>query len=353
MKNKEREGKDMPKVSIVIPVYNMQKYLDKCMQSILAQTLTDIEILLVDDGSTDKSPMLCDEYAKKDQRVRVIHKPNGGLTSAWKCGSKEASGDYIGYVDGDDYIEKDMYERLYERAASTDADIVCCGLTHLYEEDSSRRWTEQMELGTDSLKKEDLKTVLYPTLINDGSFMGRRLQPNRVTKIVKAGLVKKNLDQCSDEVSIGEDYQFSLCMFLDAGRVEIIRDYFPYCYYMNGASMTMRHDKKYPDKIRIMRENLCRISDEKGIYDLKPQIWNDYVCLLVLHVKSIVYKQKQVPYCDIRKEMQGVLLQEDVREGLRLCHMPKLSMAEKLFLFFMKHRMYFAIWFVVRLYFRN
>ncbi|MBE5881087.1 MAG: glycosyltransferase family 2 protein [Lachnospiraceae bacterium] len=342
----------MPKVSIVIPVYNMQKYLDQCLQSIFAQTLSDIEIVLVDDGSSDDSPQLCDAYAEKDGRVRVIHKENGGLTSAWKRGSLEATGDYIGYVDSDDYIEKDMYERLYERAAATDADIVCCGLTHLYEDDAQRRWTEQMEFDTDSLQKEQLSQMLYPNLINDGSFMGRHLQPNRVTKLVKSTLVKKNLDMCADEVSIGEDYQFSLCMFLDAQRVEIIRDYFPYYYYMNNASMTMRHDKTYPDKIRIMRENLCRISDAKNVYDLKSQIWNDYVCLLVLHVKGIVFKQKDVPYRMLRQEMKQVLSQPDVKKALEIYRMPRLSMAEKLFLFFMKHHMYAAIWLVVRLYFK-
>lgn len=343
----------MPKVSVVIPVYNMQKYLDKCMQSVLSQTLSDIEILLVDDGSSDDSPRLCDDYAGADARVRVIHKENGGLTSAWKRGSLEAAGEYIGYVDSDDYIEPDMYERMYDRAVRTDADIVCCGLTHLYEDDPERRWTEQMELATDSLKKDDLSHLIYPTLINDGSFLGRCLQPNRVTKLVRSSLVKKNLDMCADEVSIGEDYQFSLCMFLDAGRVEIIRDYFPYYYYMNSASMTMRHDRDYPEKIRIMRRNLCRISDEKKVYDLKPQIWNDYVSLLVLHTKGIVYKQKSLPYRELKKEMKQVLEQPDVREALSLYHMPKLTLAEKMFLFFMKHHMYYAIWLAVRAYFRN
>ena len=150
----------MAKVSIVIPVYNMQKYLDKCMESVLAQTLRDIEIVLVDDGSHDDSPKMCDAYAQKDPRVKVVHKENGGLTSAWKRGSLEATGDYIGYVDSDDYIENDMYERMYERAAATDADIVCCGLTHLYENDAERRWTEQMDFGTDSLRKEELAKML-------------------------------------------------------------------------------------------------------------------------------------------------------------------------------------------------
>lgn len=341
----------MPKVSIVIPVYNMQKYLARCMESVLAQSLADIEIVLVDDGSSDESPAMCDTYAEKDARVKVIHKENGGLTSAWKCGSLASNGDYIGYVDSDDYIEKEMYERMYERAATTDADIVCCGLTHVYEDDPERSWTEQMEFATDSLKKEELSDLVYPTLINDGSFFGRHLQPNRVTKLVKADLVKRNLELCADEVSIGEDYQFSLCMFLDAERVEIIRDYFPYYYYMNGASMTMRHDKAYPDKICIMRENLCRISDAKKIYDLKSQIINDYVSLLVLHTKSIVYKQKETSYRKLKEEMREVLSREDVREALCTYDMPKLTLAERIFLFLMKQHMYFAIWLIVRLYF--
>lgn len=162
----------MPKVSIVVPVYNMQKYLAACIKSLKAQTLSDIEIILVDDGSSDNSPALCDAYAQENPMIRVVHKPNGGLTSAWKRGSEEATGDYIGYVDADDYILPDMYERMYTRACETGADIVCCGLTHLYEDDPSRKWTEQMEFRTDSLERETLANEIYPTLINDGSFMG-------------------------------------------------------------------------------------------------------------------------------------------------------------------------------------
>ena len=106
----------MPKVSIVIPVYNMEKYLARCMDSIFAQTLTDWEVILVDDGGSDASVSMCDDYADRDKRVKVLHKQNGGLTSAWKAGSLMAEGEYIGYVDSDDYIEPDMYERLYQEA---------------------------------------------------------------------------------------------------------------------------------------------------------------------------------------------------------------------------------------------
>ncbi|MBO6016231.1 MAG: glycosyltransferase, partial [Lachnospiraceae bacterium] len=340
----------MPKVSVVIPVYNMEKYLERCMESVLGQTLADIEILLVDDGGSDASVEMCDEYAKKDPRVRVLHKPNGGLTSAWKAGSEMALGEYIGYVDSDDYIMPDMYERLYEEASAHDADIACCGLRHVYEQGEREEWTEQMEFSRNVFTPSQLIDEMFPILINDGSFFGRRLQPNRVTKLVRRTLVQKNLSLCADRVSIGEDYQFSLCMFLDAAKVVVVRDFFPYIYFMNDSSMTMKYDVTYMDKIRIMKENLSRISDQKGIYDLKPQIINDFLCLTVLYVKGGIYKKKKAPYREHRSDMKRVRERADVEEALRCHTMDRLTPAEKLFLFLLKKRMYLAIFLAVRMY---
>lgn len=342
----------MPKVSIVIPVYNMEKYLSRCMESVLAQTLSDIEIILVDDGGTDRSVQMCDDYAGKDARVKVLHKPNGGLTSAWKAGSSLATGDYIGYVDSDDFIAPNMYEVLYARAVSEDADIVCCGLRHVYESGNHKEWTEQMMFPRDVFTVEELKEEMFPVLINDGSFMGRHLMPNRVTKLVRAELVKANLQNCDDAVSIGEDFQFSLCMFLDAKKVVIVKDFFPYYYWMNDGSMTMQYDSGYMKKIQIMRENLLRISKKKGGYDFSGQIDNDYVCLTVLNVKGCVYKQKGAPYRKLRQDMASVCEEPVTKEILAKANMGRLSVAEKLFLFFMKNRLYFLIYLAVRIYFR-
>ena len=342
----------MPKVSIVIPVYNMEKYLARCMDSIFAQTLTDWEAILVDDGGSDASVSMCDDYAKMDERVKVLHKPNGGLTSAWKAGSLMAQGEYIGYVDSDDYIAADMYERLYQEAVKEDADFACCGLKHVYEQKDHEEWDEQMEFSRTVFTPGELVEEMFPVLINDGRFFGRHLQPNRVTKLVKRELVQKNLPLCDDKVSIGEDYQFSLCMFLDAKKVVVVKDFFPYIYYMNNASMTMQYDDKYMDKIQIMSENLSRISDEKGIYDLKPQILNDFLCLTVLHIKGGIYKKKSAPYKEHRRDMAGVREREDVKKALYGHTMDKLTLAEKLFLFLLKHRMYFCIYMAVKIYFK-
>ena len=117
----------MPKVSIIVPVYNVEKYLDRCMSSLLNQTLKDIEIIMVDDESPDNCPQLCDEYARKDERVKVIHKKNGGLGLARNSGLEIATGEYVAFVDSDDFVDINMYQELYSTADSYDSDIVYCG----------------------------------------------------------------------------------------------------------------------------------------------------------------------------------------------------------------------------------
>lgn len=117
-----------PKVSIIVPVYKVEKYLNRCVDSILAQTFTDFECILVDDGSPDGCPAICDEYAKKDNRIKVIHQENKGVSAARNAGLDAALGEWIGFVDSDDWIEKDMYQILYEDAVESKSDVVVCGL---------------------------------------------------------------------------------------------------------------------------------------------------------------------------------------------------------------------------------
>lgn len=118
---------DQPKISIIVPVYKVEPYLRKCLDSIIAQTYTNLEIILVNDGSPDNCGAICDEYAAKDTRIIVIHKENGGVSSARNMGLDVATGEYIGYVDSDDWIEPDMYEYLLGLAKTHDADVAQCG----------------------------------------------------------------------------------------------------------------------------------------------------------------------------------------------------------------------------------
>ena len=127
------------KVSIIVPVYKVEPYLDKCVSSIVNQTYTNLEIILVDDGSPDNCSAKCDVWAKKDSRIRVIHKPNGGLSDARNAGMAVATGELMAFVDSDDWIAPDMYEYLYRRLAEDNSDIAACGVQMMWEDKTPSR----------------------------------------------------------------------------------------------------------------------------------------------------------------------------------------------------------------------
>lgn len=128
-----------PKISIVVPVYNVERFLVDCIESIRKQTLRDFELILVNDGSTDQSGDICDQYAKKDERIIVIHKENGGQSSARNRGIDEAKGEFIGFIDSDDWIQEDMYEQLYIKAKEEEAEIAACNIIE-FQKDNSKRY---------------------------------------------------------------------------------------------------------------------------------------------------------------------------------------------------------------------
>ena len=151
-------------ISVIVPVYNVEPYLRKCLESVLNQTYRDLEILIIDDGSTDNSGQICDEY-KKDERVRVLHTENRGLSAARNLGLDEANGDWIGFVDSDDWIEPDMYEVLLRKAEETGADVVECGCYIDYattsdEHPAIQRMVSNIE-AVEALIKNEVRTQVW------------------------------------------------------------------------------------------------------------------------------------------------------------------------------------------------
>ena len=123
-------------ISVVVSIYNMEKYLDKCINSIINQTHKELEIILIDDGSTDNSRTIAEKYSKIDKRIKYYYKKNGGLSDARNYGIKKATGEYIGFVDSDDYLEKEMYEELYKNIIKYNADISVVGFNIVYEDNN-------------------------------------------------------------------------------------------------------------------------------------------------------------------------------------------------------------------------
>ena len=125
---------NLPKISVIIPVYKVEEYINRCIKSVVNQTYDNLEIILVDDGSPDNCPVICDKWAEKDSRIKVIHKNNGGLSDARNMGMKIASGELIGFIDSDDWISKEMYQLLYENMKENESDISACGVKMVWED---------------------------------------------------------------------------------------------------------------------------------------------------------------------------------------------------------------------------
>ncbi|WP_206425633.1 glycosyltransferase family 2 protein [Romboutsia sp. Marseille-P6047] len=195
----------MAKVSVIIPIYNVEKYLNRCIDSVINQSLKDIEIILVNDGSPDNCPKICDEYANKDSRIKVIHKSNGGLSSARNAGMKIATGDYIGFVDSDDYIEINMYEQMYKVAYENNVDFVMSDYYKVYN-DSKKEVT--LDIDSSLYLKEDIYNKIYPSLI-----MKENIDYGPLLAVwhclYKTSFIKENDLYFDEQVKYSEDNLFS------------------------------------------------------------------------------------------------------------------------------------------------
>lgn len=172
-------------ISVIVPVYNVESYLDRCVQSIVDQTYSDLEIILVDDGSPDRCGSMCDKWAKRDGRIKVVHKENGGLSDARNVGIEIATGDYIGFVDSDDWIEPDMYEKLLKAIQNEDAQISVCGLNRIYDNGYSIDqfvFQDQFTLLTDNIVRAYLCQNTFSTASCDKLYRAELFDVRRFPK---------------------------------------------------------------------------------------------------------------------------------------------------------------------------
>ena len=228
-----------PKVSIIVPVYNTEKYLEQCIESIVAQTLQDIEIIIVDDGSKEECATLCDELAKMDSRIRVIHKENAGVGFARNTGIEAASGEYIGFVDSDDYIKPEMYDTLYNAALKTNADLVVSGISFVGGNTfgKSGEYQEKHYFDNETLfEKDDIKKLLLGVVgalphEPDDSRYGVSTCKNLFKRSV---ITDNKLKFLSERKVMSEDAIFMIDFIKQIDRAVGIHGAF-YCYRRNGT----------------------------------------------------------------------------------------------------------------------
>lgn len=261
-------------ISIIVPVYNVEKYLNKCIESIINQTYRNLEIILVDDGSPDKCPEICDSYAQKDSRIKVIHKKNEGLINARKSGLEIAQGEYIGFVDGDDWIEPEMYEMFAKQIEKYSPDMV---LSDFYYDNGKELSNSEQLFDREYYDKEDLKNFIYPKMLFSGTYYKFGVNPCCWSKIYKKELIKKNLPLVDGKIKMGEDAAFTYPCLIDAQSAATIKK--PcYHYISNPESMTKSYDKNLKNIIFLPYNRIKEKSIEAGI-DLGHQ--TDYYLIFL------------------------------------------------------------------------
>ena len=315
-------------VSVIVPVYNSEEYLTECIQSILNQTLSDIELILVDDGSTDSSGKICDNFAGSDKRVKVIHKKNSGAAAARNTGLEYACGEFIGFVDSDDWIEPSMYSIMYESAKSNDADIVWCNVFK-NENEKQRKY-----IPTKTYNKAEMEKEIYPLLIsNVNEKNGKSLLRGSVClRIFRKSMIERSNTSFPDGLIYNEDVLFCISATMASEKyVYLGNDYLYHNRYVPD-SVTKRHIPNLWEKQRIIFDLLNEIV-KKSSFDFDDQINKK---LFDVSIYCIENACRSKDAAEIKKEILTVCSDKQLRSVLKKLDFGKMKKLKKAYYFGIK-----------------
>lgn len=320
--------------SIVVPVYNVEIYLEKCIKSVLNQTYDSFELILVDDGSTDGSSLMCDLYKKTDNRIKVIHKANGGLVSARKAGIAIAQGDYAVCLDSDDWIEKDHLLELSKIICEYSPDIVC--FNH-FEVNGDVQTIRDIPYRKGLYSKEDIVKEIYPSLIRTAK--ATAFPPTIWAKVYKMELYRTEQLQVDDGIKIGEDAACTIPCMVKANSMFML-DKSLYYYRRNNMSMT-KNKKPFSWDVPELIELHLRKKVDTHEADFQHQISRRTVHALINVVKTQFYRNEK--YRIIKKEIKKEMSRPIYKSALRKSNFQKGSFIS-IFRFFLVHNIYFPFY---------
>lgn len=258
-----------PDLSIIVPVYNVERYIERCMNSLLKQSLKNVEIVLVDDGSTDNSSDLCDYYASIDNRVKVIHKNNEGLGMARNTGLDIASGKFVAFLDSDDYISDTMYEKMLNKLSITDADICICG--YIDQKDNGSQIIHENPCGDNIYSEESkINEILLGMLSSSPTYKSDTYIGMSVWKCIYSNeIIQKNkIRFYSEREYISEDIMFQFSYMPFVKKVVTVKEgLYHYCENKNYNSLTKAFDKNKFIRYKDLYLKELNILKERGLYE--------------------------------------------------------------------------------------
>lgn len=245
-------------ISIIIPIYNCETYLHQCLNSVVNQTFTNIEIILVNDGSTDNSGSICNQYALNDKRIYVIHKENGGPNSAVREGLLQAHGEFVYFIDSDDWLENDALESLYTIAHSKKYELV---VSSFYQEwGSTHRPIQSFSIRPGSYNKREIECEVLPAIFYTPKRYGQALLCTRWGKLFRRDLLLKNIEYCKDGVNYMEDWFTVIPYLLSIKSMYLVNDSYKYHYRFNINSLSNTISSRFFIENKIFYENMMLIA---------------------------------------------------------------------------------------------
>lgn len=257
------------KISVIVPIYNVESYLEQCLQSIVAQTYTDLEIILVNDGSTDQSVKICENFVQRDSRVKVIHQINGGVSSARNTGIKAATGEYITFVDSDDWLEKEMYQNMISaNKMHNNAEVIMCDYINEKEEEKEKI-TANIRGGF--YKKQDIVKELYPTLLVTEN-LGRLPIVSVWNCLFKKELFLNDAVTFDVNLRYAEDYLFMATIMIHANSFYYLKNHYDYHYRQYEISRSKKYQAAWWGNFLLLNDKLNDLLSGNKDFDFSIQI---------------------------------------------------------------------------------
>jgi len=261
-----------PLISVIVPVYKTQAYLNQCVESILNQTFSDFELILVDDGSPDFCPNMCDEYEILDNRVHVIHKKNGGLQSAIRAAIDAATGEYLCFVDSDDWIEMNMLTILSDSIRVIRCDIVVYGF--IWEHENKRVLSSGSSASSGIYYNDQIKSKILPTLLYNRGMSKVSINSSRCNKLIRRSIVLENIKYYFENITTGEDFLLVFPCILSSSIICLLESQYLYHYRIREGSITHTFDQTLFKQFEQRMDMINTIAADKDIKGLDDQIDN-------------------------------------------------------------------------------
>lgn len=315
-------------ISAIIPVYNSQEFLEECIKSLRCQSLKNIEMIFINDGSSDKSLDMLKRHAKNDSRIKIIDQKNSGPSLARNKGLDIAQGEYISFIDSDDWIDKNMFEEMYKAAKDGNSDVVICDMKIISKDDES--YVTGLHYPIKNLNKRVIKEIIFKELLSNSQFN------SMANKIFRNYIIKENNIRLDKDIYYAEDWLFNIEFFKKATKVSYVNKAF--YYYRRGhesSSSSYKDDTFEKVGLWIYRKR-NEYARQLGVNEYAA---TDELYTVIIHCIVSEFRRKDISFKQKRNRVKNILSESETKEVVKYMNKDDIGIKDKYLLFCIKHKL--------------